>query len=458
MTRPRVLLLCATTSYRTEDFIAAARHLGVEAVVGSDRCHVLADVLDFRDGSLALDFRHPDTAVDQIVAAAGEGGRPFDALIPTNDATAVIASQAARRLGLDSNPPEAAYTARNKLRMRQALARAGVPCPRFISFPMTLDATAAEADVARTIGYPCVLKPLLLSASRGVIRADDAASFALALGRLRALLETPELRAQADVDPAGAEVLVERFVPGREVALEGVLVAGQLHTLALFDKPDPLDGPYFEETLYVTPSRLPPAVQAAVSAVTAQATRAMGLVSGPVHAELRLAPRAQATGAAGAAGEPAPPAIAVIEVAARTIGGLCARTLRFSLGENPSDGRPAGPDATAGPTLEALVLGMALGLYDTPPPRQGGAAGVMMLPVPGAGVLQGVTGVDPARAVPGIVELTMTTRVGEKLVPLPEGASYLGFLFARAPTPEAVEAALREAHARLRFEIAPLLK
>lgn len=451
MARPRVLLLCATTSYRTEDFIAAARRLGVEAVVGSDRCHMLAEVLDFQDGSLALDFRHPDAAVEQIVTAAQEGGRRFDALIPTNDATAVIAAHAARRLGLESNPPEAAYTARNKLRMRQALAQAGVPCPPFISFPMTLDAAAAEADVARTIGYPCVLKPLLLSASRGVIRADDAPSFAQALGRLRALLETPELRAQAEVDPAGAEVLVERFVPGREVALEGILVGGQLHTLALFDKPDPLDGPYFEETLYVTPSRLPPAVQAAVSAVTAQATRAMGLVSGPVHAELRVDIGDPVTGAAGKASAPE---VAVIEVAARTIGGLCARTLRFSLGEGPSEGS----SAAEGPTLEELVLGMAVGFFDTPPPRQGGAAGVMMLPVPGAGVLQGVTGEDPARAVPGIVELTMTTRVGEKLVPLPEGASYLGFLFARAPTPEAVEAALREAHGRLRFEIAPLLK
>lgn len=458
MTRPRVLLLCATTSYRTEDFIAAARRLGVEAVVGSDRCHVLAEVLDFRDGSLALDFRHPDTAVEQIVAAVGEGGPRFDALIPTNDATAVIAAHAARRLGLASNPPEAAYTARNKLHMRQALAHAGVPCPRFISFPMTLDAAAAEADVARTIGYPCVLKPLLLSASRGVIRADDAASFTLALGRLRALLETPELRAQAEVDPAGAEVLVERFVPGREVALEGVLVGGRLHTLAIFDKPDPLDGPVFEETLYVTPSRLSPAAQAAVSAVTAQATRAMGLVSGPVHAELRLDTPALSTGATGVTGALSTPDVAVIEVAARTIGGLCARTLRFSLGEGPSEDRAEGLATAEGPTLEEIVLGMAVGLYEAPPPRQGAAAGVMMLPVPGAGVLQGVTGEDSARAVPGIVELTMTTRVGEKLVPLPEGASYLGFLFARAPTPDAVEAALREAHAQLRFEIAPLLK
>ncbi|HEX2571905.1 MAG TPA: ATP-grasp domain-containing protein [Polyangia bacterium] len=447
MPRPRVLLLCATTSYRTEDFIAAARRLDVEAVVGSDRCHVLAEVLDFRDGSLALDLRHPDAAVEQIVAAA-EGGQRFDALVPTNDATAVIAAHAARRLGLASNPPEAAYTARNKRRMREALTQAGVPCPRFISFPMTLDAGAAEAEVARAIGYPCVLKPLLLSASRGVIRADDAASFTRALGRLRALLETPELRAQAEVDPAGAEVLVECFVPGREVALEGILVGGQLHTLALFDKPDPLDGPFFEETLYVTPSRLPAEVQAAVSAVTAQATRAMGLVSGPVHAELRVEMRD---------GVAAAPAIAVIEVAARTIGGLCARTLRFSLGEGPSASRDEGAGAAEGPTLEELVLGMALGLYEAPPPRQGGAAGVMMLPVPGAGVLQGVAGEEEARAVPGIVELAMTTRVGETLVPLPEGASYLGFLFARGATPEAVEAALREAHGRLRFDIAALL-
>ena len=429
----RVLLLAATSSYRTDAFVAAAKKLGAEAIVGSDRCHVLDGILDFTDGSLALDLRHAEIAAQQIVN--GLVDRPVDAIVPTNDQTAHVAALAARALGLAANPPDAAYRARNKRRMRESLRAAGVDCPRFVCAPMQIDADDLMHAVEGSVGFPCVLKPLLLSGSRGVMRADDRDSLRGALARLRAILEIPEQRPTADDDPDSAQILVEEFIPGAEVAVEGLLADGRFFPLAIFDKPDPLDGPFFEETIYVTPSRHPAETQAAIVEATARAARAMGLVCGPVHAELRLPP----------AGPPS-----VIEVAARTIGGLCGRTLRFSLGESQ-----AGDDESA--TLEELVVGLALGTFREPPSRSKGASGVMMLPIPQGGVLRSVEGEDRARAVPGIVDLAVTARPGERLVPLPEGASYLGFLFARGETPAAVEASLRAAHGELRFEIAPLL-
>jgi biotin carboxylase len=268
--------------------------------------------------------------------------------------------------------------------------------------------------------YPCVVKPLMLSASRGVIRADDEGQFVGAVRRLEAILRTPDAAALGDI---ARQVLVEAFIPGREVALEGLLVRGELHVLALFDKPDPLDGPFFEETIYVTPSRLPAPVQAEIASCTARAARALGLQDGPVHAELRVNRRGPS----------------VIEVAARSIGGLCSRTLRFGTGLS----------------LEELILRHALGMGIPSLERERQAAGVMMIPIPRAGVLKEVRGQAEARSVPGIEEIAITAHAGEDLVPLPEGARYLGFIFARAESPERVEAALREAHRRLEFIVMP---
>jgi len=262
------------------------------------------------------------------------------------------------------------------------------------------------------------------------MRADDRAGFAAAWRRLGALLDTPALRAVED--PAGRRVLVEEFVPGAEVAVEGLLRDGRLTVLAIFDKPDPLDGPFFEETLYVTPSRHPSGAQSALLDATAHAAAALGLREGPIHAELRLAPSGPR----------------VIEVAARSIGGLCARTLRLGLG---------------GASLEELVLRHALAM-DLRAQLDGagvqvarGASGVLMLPTPRAGVLQAVRGVEAARAVPLVEDVAITARPGEVLTPLPEGASYPGFVFARGDEPAAVEAALRDAGRAIEFAIAPTL-
>ncbi|MBX5489886.1 MAG: ATP-grasp domain-containing protein [Chloroflexi bacterium] len=405
---PRVLLLMSTRTYRARPFLTAARRLGVEVVVGSERRQALAGHV--RNTTLALDFRRPDRAVRRIVRFARDV--PLDAVIGVDDDTAVLAALAAAALGLPHNAPDAVRATRDKYRLRRVLAHAGLPGPAFQRW--TVDADPARA--AAVAPYPCVLKPTALAASRGVIRADTPAEFVAAFQRIAALL--------AADDANQRHILVESFLPGPEVALEGLLVAGQLHVLAVFDKPDPLDGPYFEETLYITPSRHPPVLQAAVADRVARAAAALGLREGPLHAELRVGP-----------GGPY-----VLEIAARSIGGLCSRTLRFG----------------AGISLEELILRHAVGLDLTGLlVRERAAAGVMMLPIPRAGVLYGVQGEETARRVPGIEGLEITIPLGQPVVPLPEGDRYLGFLFARGDTPEAVEAALREAHARLGFLIGP---
>ncbi|MBI4552674.1 MAG: ATP-grasp domain-containing protein [Candidatus Latescibacteria bacterium] len=411
----RLLLLMPTTTYRAEPFLEAAQRLGLDVIVGSDRCHRLADYWHI---PLALKFRDPDRAVLDIIRSAQE--QPVHAIVPVDDRTTVIAARASAALGLPHNSAEAADAARNKRRMRELVTAAGVRCPAFAVVESRDEARLAASRVA----YPCVLKPLLLSASRGVIRADTPDEFVAAFDRIqRILFHSPDL--PSSPDPDSTRILVEQFIPGREVAVEGLLTGGRLRVLAVFDKPDPLDGPFFEETIYVTPSRLPQSVQDAIIACTSQAARAIGLSEGPVHAELRV-------------NETGP---WIIEVAGRSIGGLCSRTLRFGLGI----------------TLEELILRHAFGLEVDHLQRQGEASGVMMIPVPATGILKGVEGVANAKAVPGIEDVQITAKPGQMLVPLPEGASYPGFIFARGKTPGFVEKALRRAHRRLRFDIVPQL-
>lgn len=426
---PAVLLLASTRAYHTDDFLAAAARLGVPCVLGTDRCHVLAEL--WPEGAQALDFRDPDAAAAAI--AELHATRPLAGIVPTDEHTAVIAARAAARLGLPCNPVEAAECAGNKHLLRQRLHAAGLPQPAFLRVPARDDPAAGpetEAELAAALAraglaFPVVIKPLHLSASRGVMRADDPAELHQRLGRLRALLRDPEVTA---LDPgAAASILIERFVPGPELAYEGLLTAGALRTLAIFDKPDPLDGPFFVETIYVMPSRQPGPVQAAIAQAVAAAARAMGLREGPVHAELRLPP----------GGAPV-----VIELAARTIGGLCARTLRLG----------------AGIALEELVIAHATGRdVSALATRADAAAGVYMLPVPRPGILRAIHGVDAARAVPGIRDVVITARPGDVLVPLPEGHSYVGFVFAAGPDPGPVTEALRAAVACLALDIASLL-
>jgi len=407
----RLLLLLPTTTYRTQDFLDAARALGVDIVCASEEPSTFE--AHAPDNLLTLDFTDPDGAAAKVAALAAR--RPLRAVVGVDDLTAVAAAAIAERLGLRSSAAAAVAAARDKFQMRQCLAAAGVPIPRFRRVALKDDPFLA----ARGVEFPCVLKPLALSASRGVIRANTVDQFIAAFRRIAALLQRDDVEARGD---AAQFLLAEEYIPGIEVALEGLLVGGTLHALALFDKPDPLEGPFFEETIYVTPSRLPAEVQAAVERVTAAACAALGLAEGPVHAELRV-------------NDDGP---WVLEVAARSIGGLCSRTLRFGTGM----------------TLEEVILRHALGRPIDSLARERRPAGVMMIPIPRAGRLGAVRGTEAAAAVPGIEAVTITAHVGQDLVPLPEGWQYLGFIFARGDTPDAVEATLRDAHARLAFEIA----
>ena len=415
---PAVVLLLPKTGYRNEDFLAAARKLGVEVIHASDVCHRLAE--GWHEHPLALRFRDAEAAASEL--AEGVASRMPLAVVGVDDQSALVAALAAEKLGIPQNSALAVAAARSKEQSRWRLRAAGVPVPRFEVISRDLSGGELAGFLARA-PYPCVVKPLVLSGSRGVIRANDAEQLRAALARLAALLRSPDVAQRRDPDLG--RVLVEEFIPGPEVALEGLLSRGHLHVLALFDKPDPLDGPFFEETLYVTPSRHPAPLQDAVARAVPTGCAALGLREGPIHAELRLSPEGPR----------------ILEIAARSIGGLCGRALRFGVGI----------------TLEELILRHALGLRAEPPPRERRAAGVLMLPIRKQGVLEEVRGIEAAKAVPLIEDVVITAHLREEIVPLPEGASYLGFAFARGETPEQVETALRAAGGKIEAVVTPRL-
>ncbi len=403
----RLLLILPSATYRAADFIAAARELGVAVTVASERRAAMSAAMG--SAALTLPLSDPDRAAAAIVAAAAE--TPFAAIVGVDDQGVMAAALASQSLGLRHNPPLAVERTRDKWAMRRALAEQAIPQPAFAAVEGDADGTAA----AGLVGLPCVVKPVSLSGSRGVIRANDLDEVRAAVARVRSILIGAGR-------PAGEPLLLEAYVPGVEVAVEGLMGDGVLELLAIFDKPDPLEGPYFEETLYVTPSRLDEAVLGEVRRRCADAAGALGLREGPLHAELRI------DGARAS----------VLELAARSIGGLCSRALRFG----------------AGLSLEAVILRHALGLAVADPTRERVASGVMMLPIGSAGVLVEVEGQERARAVAGIGGLEITIARGRPVVPLPEGDRYLGFLFARGADPASVERSLREAHSHLRVRIA----
>jgi biotin carboxylase len=413
MAEKRVLLLMTTKTYRAGEFLDAASRLGIPIAVGSEQTHVLSNPNS--DRHLVVDFHDVEDATDKIVEFAKQ--HAVDAVISTDDDGVVLAAMASDALALSHNTLLSVRAARDKYQTRTALAAAGLRSPEFHRFLVSDD----PADVAQQVSYPCVVKPLALSASRGVMRVDNPDEFIVAFERLVSILRESGLDEASDA--ARHHILVESFIPGVEVAVEGLLVGGELTVLAIFDKPDPLDGPFFEETIYVTPSRHPAAAQQAIIQTTRQAVEALGLTEGPIHAELRV-------------NEEGP---WIIEVAPRSIGGYCSRALRFG----------------AGTTLEELILQRALDqpLASTDPATP--ASGVMMIPIPKAGILCDIEGLEQARSLSGIDEIRITIQVGREVVPLPEGSQYLGFIFAREKTPEQAEAALREAHRRLEFVIMP---
>jgi carbamoylphosphate synthase large subunit len=415
--RKRLLLFAGKLGYQTRSVDDAARKLGVDVVFVTDRCYQLDD--PWGDRAIAVHFESPEAAAHTVLETI-RAGEKIDGLLAFGDRPAVAAAYVARGLGLPYNHPAAVEACHRKLRMREVFRDAGLRGPWFRSVGLTPTPEPALLEIS----YPCVLKPMSLSASQGVMRANTRQEFVAAADRIRRLLASPEILARREANLE--QIIVEGYIPGREVAMEGLLTGGVLRVLAIFDKPDPLTGPFFEETIYVTPSRMADAELREVERCAVQAVRALGLTHGPVHAEFRINEEG----------------VWPLEVAPRPIGGLCARALRF---------QNAGTEDEIG--LEELLLRHALDLPGADWPREPLASGVMMIPVPRSGVLEAVDGAEDARGVAGISELQITARIHDYIAAWPEGASYLGFLFARSAVPGEVEESLRQAHAKLRFTI-----
>jgi biotin carboxylase len=398
--QPRVLLLVPARTYRAADFILAAERMRLALVVASDGALPLGRaVIPARSAEI-------DASARRILARAGV----IDAVVAADTPMLVLAATVAAAMGLPHNPVDAVRAALDKAAQRQRWAAAGVPQPSFRLVP----AGDGVRQAAEAIGFPCVVKAVSLSASQGVLRADDPTAAVEAARRIRQILDDAER-------PADEPLLIEEYLPGPELSIDGVLTAGDLTVTAVFDKPGMPDGPTFEETLLVSPSRLAERTLAAAVRTAADAARSLGLSTGPVHAELRICDRGPA----------------MLELAPRSIGGLCSRALRFA----------------GGASLEEIVLANALG---RPIPGGGGPAapcGIYMLPVPRPGILRAVEGKADALAVSGVTGLTITIPPGQRVRPLPDGDRYLGFVYAEADTPADVEEALTAAVARLRVVI-----
>jgi len=418
--KQRVLLFAAKLGYQTRSFEEAAQKLGVELVYVTDRCHELDD--PWGDGAVAVQFEAAEAAA-QTVMEKFRAGR-VDGILAVGDRPTIAAAYAARGLGVAYNHPASVQACRSKLRTREIFREAGLRTPWFVGVAVNPPAEPALMGIS----YPCVLKPMSLSASQGVIRANSREEFAEAAERIRQLLGLPEIRAKKEENLS--QLIVEEYIPGREVAVEGLLTEGRLQVLAIFDKPDALEGPYFEETIYVTPSRLSGEVQREIVRCAGAAVGALGLTHGPIHAEFRINEEG----------------VWPLEVAPRPIGGMCARALQFV------SERCGG---TIG--LEELLLRHALGEMKEIPPREARASAAMMIPVPKSGMLEQVVGEEQARRTKGVTELFITARVKDTITAWPEGSSYLGFLFAKGETPEEAEATVRAAHGKLRFTITPRL-
>jgi biotin carboxylase len=414
----RILLVATTLGYQIRSFGEAASKLGVQLVFVSDRCDRLDD--PWRDAAIPVRFHEQGRSVAAVVSKFGDDAP--NGIVAVGDRPAVLAAHLAAAFGMPGHSPQAAAISRNKLLTRRVLQEAGLPTPWFASASIESGAVAGGEDVP----FPAVVKPLALSGSRGVVRVNNAAEYNAAIARLQELLKAPDVRVERDA--AHDKAMVEAFIPGAEFAVEGLLSHGAVQILAIFDKPDPLDGPYFEETIYRTPSVAAPGIQQRIVTAVTEAVRAIGLHHGPVHAECRV----NETG------------VYVLEVAARPIGGICSRALRFRSGHPPVFDEV---------TLEELLLRHALGENVTAYAREPRASGVMMIPIPRRGIYRRVEGVDAALAIIGVGDVRITAKADAPIVPLPEGRSYLGFIFANATEPSGVDRALREAHACLHFAI-----
>ena len=410
--RDRVLVIAPHGSYRTAPFITAANNLNVDVLIASQGEHSI--VSDYVKG-LHIDFQNEALAIEIILTEASKYA--FSAIIGTDDTTTELAAKLAKKLSLPHNDPQAVKTAQRKDLARDCLKKSKVNIPLFD----LLTTTKPLAEQTIQVTFPAVIKPVVLSASRGVIRVNNELELQQAVDRIKTMLLE-----ERQIDKSIREILLlEEFIPGKEVAIEGMLYNGELDVLAIFDKPDPLDGPFFEETYYITPTSFSEKTQQEIKQTVLESCQVYGLTEGPIHAECRINENG----------------VWVLEVAARTIGGMCGRLLSVGTGYS----------------LEELVLLHAMG-QRVEIKKVESAAGVLMIPIPSAGILKRVEGLLEAQRIPFISELSIEVRDGYELVPLPEGNSYLGFIFAEAPTVEETEQALRDAHDCLNIVIAPLWK
>lgn len=410
---PHVLLVAVKSGYQTRMFAQAGESLELNCTLATDRCDHLDDPYD--DQAIPVRFQDPDGSM-RVLADAQSSRSTFTGVVALGDRATLLAALFAERNHIPFHPSYAVQAARSKYLSKELLRSAGLPTAAFRRFALSED-PSAHAD---SIGYPCVLKPLALSGSRGVIRANDPSEYIDAFHRIQRLMAEPEILEQQE--SINQYLLVEQYIPGVEFAVEGLVTQGKLQVLAIFDKPDPLEGPYFEETIYVAPSRQPASVCEEIVNVVERGVRALGLHHGPIHAEVRMNDRG----------------IWLLEVAGRPIGGYCAKALLFK------------DDVT----LEEAILIHAAGGDVTDLELAPGASGVMMIPIPKPGWYRKVTGQEEALQVPGITDVMISAVVGQRMRKLPEANSYLGFIFARAESPELVEAALREANQHLQFDIA----
>jgi biotin carboxylase len=419
-----VALFAAKLGYQTRSFESAARKLNLQLAYVTDRCHELPD--PWNDNAIAARFANPEEAA--ATAMQSLRGKPLHAILALGDAPAVAAAYAARGLGLRANHPAAVEACVNKFRMREVLRAAGLFNPPKNFWFRRIPLSPEPEPALLGIQFPCVIKPLSLSASQGVMRANNREEFRQAARRLAHLLDRPDLQMKNPSSPR--EALVEEYIPGAELAVEGILIDGELKLLAIFDKPDPLEGPFFEETIYVTPARLSTLQHSAILDCTRDSIRAIGLTHGPVHAEFRI----NECG------------IWPLEIAPRPIGGMCAASLAFS---SRQYSEPIG--------LEELILRHAIGQDLSTWQREHAASGVMMIPVPTSGIFDQVDGVEEAKVTADVTDVQITARVHDEILAWPEGSSYLGFIFAKSESAAGAERALREAHCKLHFRIHPTL-
>jgi len=410
--RDRVLVIAPHASYRTSAFIKAANNLNVDILIASQGEHSI--VSDYVQG-LHLDFQKENQAIETILAEAKK--HDFTGIIGTDDTTTELAAKVAEKLSLPHNDPQAVKIAQRKDLARLSLKKSDIKIPQFD----LLSTAKPLLEQTIQVNFPAVIKPVTLSASRGVIRVNDELELSQAVERIKNMLLE-----ERQIEQSIREILLlEDFIPGKEVAVEAMLHHGELDMLAIFDKPDPLEGPFFEETYYITPTSFSEKIQQKVKQTILEACQAYGLSEGPVHAECRINEKG----------------VWILEVAARTIGGMCGRLLSLGTGHS----------------LEELVLLHAMGKR-VEVKKLETAAGVLMIPIPKAGILKRVEGLLQAQRTPYINDVTIDVREGYELIPLPEGNSYLGFIFAEAPTVQKAEQALRDAHACLNIVIAPLWK